>query len=153
MRTPAMLKKIGISVKAVIFNGSDILILQKNDRQNHYPWEFPGGGLEFGESFREGLEREVREETGLAVEVLGPLGSWEYRRERNYHLNGMLFACRTTERTVRLSAEHRGYRWIRPAELAVYPLQESLRNALAELDADGLQEAAECAAYLTEERR
>lgn len=147
-----MLKKIGISVKAAIFNGDELLILQKNDRQSDYPWEFPGGGLQFGETFPEGLRREVREETGLQVEILGPLGTWDYRRERNYHLTGMIFACRAASREVRLSEEHREYRWVRPAELGAYPLQDSLRSALAEIDAAGLTEAAAVAAYLVEKR-
>ena len=35
-------------------------------------WSLPGGTLELGESLHEGLVREMREETGLVVEV-GPL--------------------------------------------------------------------------------
>ncbi len=30
-------------------------------------WELPGGGLDFGEDFAEGLKREVKEEMGLEV--------------------------------------------------------------------------------------
>ncbi len=30
-------------------------------------WELPGGGLDFGESFHDGLKREVQEEMGLKV--------------------------------------------------------------------------------------
>jgi 8-oxo-dGTP diphosphatase len=32
-------------------------------------YDFPGGGLELGESLEEGLKREIREETGLESEV------------------------------------------------------------------------------------
>ncbi len=35
-------------------------------------WSLPGGGLEVGETLQEGLARELREETGLSVEV-GPV--------------------------------------------------------------------------------
>ena len=37
-------------------------------------WDLPGGFLEQEEHPTEGLKREVREETGLEIEVLEPLG-------------------------------------------------------------------------------
>ncbi|WP_300682241.1 NUDIX domain-containing protein [Nocardioides sp.] len=36
-------------------------------------WHLPGGGLDFGESPRDGLQREFAEETGLKVEIGAPL--------------------------------------------------------------------------------
>ena len=37
------------------------------------PWTLPGGGMEWGESPRETLEREFEEETGLRPRILHPL--------------------------------------------------------------------------------
>lgn len=138
----------GISVKAIIFYKDKLLILQKIDREKTYPWEFPGGGLEYGEDFIAALHREVKEETDLTVEILGPIGVWNYRRSAYRHLTGMIFACRTRSNAVRLSSEHRDYRWVYPAELAEYDLHDSLQRSLKKMQAEKLFQAAELAAKL-----
>ena len=49
-------------------------------------WIGPGGMLEFGESLEDGARREVKEETGLEIEILRPLApsdrliSWKGRK-------------------------------------------------------------------------
>jgi len=43
-------------------------------------WSPPGGGWAFGESLKEGLQREFLEETGLAVRVRRQLHLHEFRR-------------------------------------------------------------------------
>jgi 8-oxo-dGTP diphosphatase len=48
----------------------DVLLVQFSERGFHTgSWSLPGGGLEHGESPRPALEREVREECGVACEV------------------------------------------------------------------------------------
>ncbi len=140
-----------MSVKAVIFCGERLLILQKEDREGRHPWEFPGGGLEFGEDFAAALRREVREETGLVVDILGPIGLWEYRRTASSYLTGVIMACTTTSREVRLSKEHGAYAWILPEELASYPLHDSLKRALARISPDKLAAAVTLARRLSGE--
>ena len=43
-------------------------------RRDHDLWNLPGGALEHGEAPWDGVIREVREETGLEVEVSGLAG-------------------------------------------------------------------------------
>lgn len=56
----------------------NIFLTQRAEDPNDHPavaetWEFPGGGLEPGESALQGAQREFTEETGLGV----PQGDWE----------------------------------------------------------------------------
>jgi mutator protein MutT len=66
---------------AVIFDaeGESVLIGQRTDKQplGGY-WEFPGGKCDAGETPEECLIREVREETGIEVEILKPWPPIDY---------------------------------------------------------------------------
>ena len=57
----------------VVFNDAGQVLLQKRSKQENL-WGFPGGVMELGESAAETAIREVREETGLEVEIDALLG-------------------------------------------------------------------------------
>ena len=67
-------RAIGIrpGVSAVIFDRRGRLLLQQ--RSDGGQWGLPGGSVEIGESVREAIVREVREETGLIVTVRRLIG-------------------------------------------------------------------------------
>ena len=54
-----------ISLKALIYNDNGELLVVKEHGLN---WGLPGGGMDFGETFREALARELFEEVGYAGE-------------------------------------------------------------------------------------
>jgi len=58
-------------VAAVIFEDGRVLLQRRDDTRR---WGLPGGGVEPGETVRQALIREVREETGLDVEPLRLIG-------------------------------------------------------------------------------
>jgi mutator protein MutT len=61
-----------IGVGAVIWNNKgEIALIRRSQEPRQGEWSIPGGRLEAGESVREAVLREVREETGLTVEVTG----------------------------------------------------------------------------------
>ncbi|MFP4173447.1 MAG: NUDIX domain-containing protein, partial [Candidatus Hydrogenedentota bacterium] len=59
-----------IRVAAIAVRDGAILLVRHEKHGERY-WLLPGGGVDFGETLTEALAREVREETGLAIEVGG----------------------------------------------------------------------------------
>ena len=57
-----------IGVTGIIFNEKNEILLFKHTYRTH-AWSLPGGYLKSGEHPREGLEREIKEESGLVVSV------------------------------------------------------------------------------------
>jgi ADP-ribose pyrophosphatase YjhB (NUDIX family) len=61
-----------VGVGAVILVGDKVVLIRRRFEPLAGRWSLPGGTLELGETLEEGVVREMREETGLDVEV-GPV--------------------------------------------------------------------------------
>jgi 8-oxo-dGTP diphosphatase len=59
--------KHSVSAGAVVLNDESKILLIKGPRRG---WEFPGGIVENGESIQDGVIREVKEKTGIDIEVI-----------------------------------------------------------------------------------
>lgn len=60
----------------IIFDKDKRVLLSKRDNPHssfsHGKWQFPGGGIEFGEHPKDTVVREVKEEVGVDVKLLSP---------------------------------------------------------------------------------
>ena len=71
-----------IGVAAVICNEQrEVLLIRRTKPPREGQWSLPGGRLEFGETLEDGVRREVREETGLEIALLGLAGVAETVRD------------------------------------------------------------------------
>ncbi len=82
-------RQFRIAVYALIFNPKHEILLAL--RRDIDWWNLPGGGLELGETIEEGVCREVREETGLEVEVDHLVGVYSKPQKQEIVLT---FLCR-----------------------------------------------------------
>ena len=111
------------SVSAVIFDARRRLLLQQ--RSDGGQWGLPGGSLEIGESVKEGVIREVREETGLAVAVRRLIGIYsEPRRQvvrypdgNVWHYVNVCFECVVRGGVLTTCDETLALRWVMPTRL------------------------------------
>lgn len=67
--------KIEVLVRAVIQDKGKILVCKKLDNKYYF---FPGGHVELGESAKEALSRELKEELGLSIKKCSFIGSSEH---------------------------------------------------------------------------
>lgn len=59
-----------VGVGAVVWRGEQVLLVRRGRPPKAGQWSLPGGGQHVGETLAEAVEREVREETGLALRDL-----------------------------------------------------------------------------------
>lgn len=104
----------GFTVGAVcaLSHGDRLLFLRQPHREG---WSLPGGLLDRGESAQQAVVREVREETGLDVEVGLPVTTQVNGRLRRVDVIYRIDVV--TPPDVRPGGEARDARWLRPDEV------------------------------------
>ena len=108
-----------------------ILMIHKTDNDK---WALPGGGHEIGESIAETVVREVKEETGYDVEVVGISGTYTNPRHLMAYDDGevrqqfsIAFRANLIGGSPRTSSESKQVRWIAPGDLADLDIHPSMR--------------------------
>lgn len=82
-------------------------------------WEFPGGGVEDGELPEEALVRELHEELGVKVQVLGPR-TFAWHREPGRAVLLLFYDAAITQGTPR-GLQGQEVAWFKPQELPGLP--------------------------------
>lgn len=125
-----------VGVSAVVLDSDDgtpaaggarVLLIRRRFEPLAGRWSLPGGALEVGETLPEGLVREVREETGLDVDV-GPVVDVFDRMTRDddgrvrYHFVLIDYLCRPTGGTLEPGSDVSAAEWAAVADLPRYEL-------------------------------
>jgi 8-oxo-dGTP pyrophosphatase MutT (NUDIX family) len=119
-----------------------ILLLKRSETADYLPgiWEDMGGRIKQFEEPEEALRREVREETGLEIEIMKPLTVFhDYRGERNAENELLIITywCKARSDQVVLSEEHSAYQWVYPEEALALAEHAGVRGDILAL-IDGL---------------
>jgi ADP-ribose pyrophosphatase YjhB (NUDIX family) len=120
-----------LAVSAAIVREGKVLIVRRARKPALGFYTLPGGVVEAGELLHEAIIREVREETGLAIEPVELVGHREVivrdpedRTERHFVI--LSFAARWLSGETDLNEELDDARWLAPAELAGLSTTEGL---------------------------
>ena len=114
-----------LNAYVILFNDDRILLLKRKNGL----WEFPGGGVNWGEHPEKAAIREVREETSLQPEQLEFIGvtSATYEKEGNEkHSVYLVYKAKTSGGEPIMAGEHSEYRWLTVNELKLISSQLNL---------------------------
>jgi ADP-ribose pyrophosphatase YjhB (NUDIX family) len=124
------------STNVVVVNDDGmILLIRRTDNGN---LALPGGGMDLGESLPHAAVREVKEETGLDVEITGLVGIYTNPRHLiEYTSDGevrqefsVVFTARPIGGTPTTSSESSEVAWINPADVAELQMHPSMRQRI-----------------------
>ena len=128
----------------IVKDGSAVIIKRANDPYKGQ-WSIPGGRVELGESLADALRRELREETGLDVEVGQLIEVFERIQwddstgaataaTLRYHFVIVDYLCRCVGGDLRAGDDAEAAAWVTSEELDQYEMRESavavIRKAL-----------------------
>ena len=123
------------AASAVVVNDEGEILLQR--RSDNDLWALPGGTMEIGESIRETVIREVKEETGLGVELEYTIGIYSDPKHIIAFSDGevrqefsICFACRIVGGQLQVSDESYEVRFVVPQEIKQLQMHPSIRQRI-----------------------
>jgi len=97
-----------VAVNAYLIFRNRFLLLERNTEP--FLWGPPGGRLKHNEDPKEGLKREIFEETGIDAQIHMPVTTW-FGFMHGDNLLSIDYLCTCSFNEISLSSEHKQYIW------------------------------------------
>ncbi len=106
-------------VAAIIKKENYYFIAQRNKKKYMgLKWEFPGGKVETGETFEEALEREIKEELNIKINILNKIAK-ETFNDSSINVIIHYYLCSMDNELIEL-LEHNQSAWVKKNEFYKY---------------------------------
>ncbi|MES1040040.1 NUDIX hydrolase [Peribacillus simplex] len=121
--------RIVLVASVSIFSDDKVLIIRENKPKGVNKWNFPGGRMEYGEDILYSARREVKEETGLDVNLIGTTGVYNFISSTNNQVILFHFIGEVTGGSLNLEEEEiTDSKWIKINDLETFE-NEKLRES------------------------
>lgn len=122
---------------AILNEKKELLMLHRKDNKK---WTMPGGTLEIGESMVDCALREVKEESGLSVEIKDIIGTYTDPNIRVAYSDGevrqeftLVYYGEAKNFDVKLDEESSKFVWVSLDEVEKLPLADSQKRRIADV--------------------
>lgn len=129
-------RSVAVGVAAVIWNDRrEVLLIRRMKEPRKGQWSLPGGKVEFGESLHLALKREIREETGLEIEIMGLIDVAETIDDeaagaKGFHFVLIDYAARVISGEAVAASDAADATWVPITKLAEYPMWDEMRRLI-----------------------
>ncbi len=124
-----------VGVGTVVLDGDRVLLVRRGRQPGYGKWSIPGGLVDLGETTEEAARREVLEECGIAVRLVGVAGVVDrvIRDESGrirYHYVLVDYAAHPESRAVHAGSDAADARWVPVADLGQYDTTDGLADMI-----------------------
>lgn len=128
-----------VAVIGVVKKENQYLLTKRRSPKSEFnKWQFPGGGLEFGERIDEAVKRELKEETGVDAKIIKRLDRvFEIIREKdNFHGVFFVYLCEMTDKNqkIKINSEASEYGWFTKEEILQLDSLEGTKEMINEIE-------------------
>lgn len=131
--------EIELTNMCLVYNDDAVLVQEKVGTKYRGGLVFPGGHVEEGESLRDSMIREIKEETGLTISDLQPCGFKDWIQEDGTRYIVILYKTNKYEGEIKSSEEGKVF-WLDRKDIPTANLIWHMRELLEIFETDEFSE-------------
>ena len=126
-----------VAVGAIVFKDSKVLLVRRGKPPARDLWAIPGGSVNVSETLQRAAEREIYEETGITIQALEPVYTFDYiERDESgcarFHYVIVDLTANYVEGEPRPGDDALEARWVSSLEMAGLNVSQKTRRLLKE---------------------
>jgi len=126
-----------VAVGAIVFKDNQVLLVRRGKPPARDLWAIPGGSVEICETLQRAAEREIFEETGITIQALEPVFTFDYiERDEfgcaRFHYVIVDLTADYVRGEPRAGDDAADARWVSSQEMATLKISSKTRQLLKE---------------------